>query len=88
MLARTIGYDSEEDVIQNLKDAGCNQETIQCFMECMEQDDVSGQMHLMKEHRKCLLNKVHEEEKKIDCLDYLVYQMERNKNNMESWRKS
>ncbi|MCM1253219.1 MAG: hypothetical protein NC321_10390 [Clostridium sp.] len=83
MLAQAIGYHSKEDVIQNLKDAGCNQETIQCFMKCMEQDDVSGQMQLMEEHRRCLLNKVHEEEKKIDCLDYLVYQMERNKNNME-----
>ncbi|MCM1087525.1 MAG: hypothetical protein NC419_05165 [Muribaculaceae bacterium] len=82
MFVQAIGYYSKEDVIQNLKDAGCNQETIKCFMECMEQDDVSGQMHLMEEHRKCLLNKVHEEEKKITCLDYLVYQVERNKNSI------
>ena len=79
MLAQAIGYDSKEDVIQNLKDAGCDPKTIKCFMECMEQDNLSGQFQLMEGQRKCLLDKVHEEEKKIDCLDYLVYQMGRMK---------
>lgn len=90
MLAQAIGYNSEEDVIQNLKDAGCDRKTIESFMKCMNQDDVSGQLRLMKEQRRCLLNKVHRakllsenefcpEEKMIDCLDYLVYQMGRNK---------
>lgn len=82
MLAQAMGYSSEEDVIQNLKDAGCGQEIIGHFMKCMEQDDLNSQLRLMKEHRKCLLDRVHEEEKKIDCLDYLVYQMERNVNNI------
>lgn len=81
MLAQAIGYDSKEDVIQNLKDAGCDPKTIKCFMECMEQDNLSGQFQLMEGQRKCLLDKVHEEEKKIDCLDYLVYQMGRMKTN-------
>lgn len=81
MLAQAIGYNSEEDVIQNLKDAGCNPDTIECFMECMDQNDLKGQFRLMEEHRECLLNKVHEEERKIDCLDYLAYQLRKNKNN-------
>ncbi len=29
----------------------------------------------LEEHRTGLLHKVHEEEKHIDCLDYLVYQI-------------
>ena len=81
MLAQAIGYDSKEEVIQNLKDAGCDPKTIKCFMECMEQDNLSGQFQLMEGQRKCLLDRVHEEEKKIDCLDYLVYQMGRMKTN-------
>lgn len=82
MLAQTIGYNSEEDVIQNLKDAGCNQKIIECFLECMAQDDFNGQLRLMKEHRKCLLDRVHEGEKQIDCLDYLVYQIDRSRTGM------
>jgi len=79
MLAQAIGYNSEEEVIQNLKDAGCSPDTIKCFMECMDQDNLKGQLQLIEEHRRCLLGKVHEEEKKIDCLDYLTYQMRRNR---------
>lgn len=82
MLAQTIGYNSEEDIIQNLKDAGCNQKVIECFLECMAQDDFNGQLRLMKEHRKCLLDRVHEGEKQIDCLDYLVYQIDRSRTGM------
>lgn len=31
----------------------------------------------LESHRKGLLDKVHEGEKQIDCLDYLVFQIER-----------
>ena len=90
MLARAIGYNSEEDVIQNLKDAGCDHKIIKCFMEYMAQDDFNGQFRLMKEQRECLLDRVHKtkhlskdlfcpEEKQIDCLDYLVYQIGRSR---------
>ena len=79
MLAQAIGYNSEEDVIQNLKDAGCDRKIIECFLECMARDDFNGQLRLMKEQRKCLLDRVHEEEKQIDCLDYLVYQIDRSR---------
>lgn len=78
MSAQAMGYDSEEDVIRNLRDAGCNQEMIDSFMKCMEQDDYNGQIRLMEGQRKCLLDKVHQGEKQIDCLDYLVYQIGRS----------
>lgn len=39
--------------------------------------DVQGQLQLLAQHRKCLLEKVHREERRIQCLDYLVYQMEK-----------
>ncbi len=80
MMAQAIGYDSEEDVIQNLRDAGCDQKIIKTFMAYMDQDDLNSQMRLMDEQRKRLLDRVHEEEKKIDCLDYLVHQMGRSRN--------
>jgi len=79
MLAQAIGYNSEDDVIQNLKDAGCDRKVIECFMECMARDDFNGQLRLMKEQRKCLLDRVHKNEKQIDCLDYLVYQIDRSR---------
>ena len=34
-----------------------------------------NQLKLLEQHRKRLLEKVHMNEKRIDCLDYLVFQM-------------
>lgn len=70
-------YGSKEAVIQNLRDAGCSQDMIEC---CMASLDCGQKTELLKQleyHRKSLLHKVHEEEKRIDCLDYLVYQISR-----------
>lgn len=76
-LERLIEYGSREAVIQNLKDAGCTQDIIECCMACMEQGKKKELLKRLEEHRTGLLHKVHEEEKHIDCLDYLVYQIRR-----------
>ncbi|MCM1048869.1 MAG: hypothetical protein NC433_10625 [Clostridiales bacterium] len=83
MSAQTIGYSSEEDVIQNLKDAGCDTKTIECFMKFMEHNDLNSQLELMDKHRQQILDQVHKQEKQIDCLDYLVYQIVHNSANMK-----
>ena len=35
---------SKEDVVRNLKDAGCSQQTIEQFMECLKRGTLSEQM--------------------------------------------
>lgn len=76
-LERLIEYGSREAVIQNLKDAGCAPDIIECCIACMEQGKKKELLNRLEEHRMDLLHKVHEEEKHIDCLDYLVYQIRR-----------
>ena len=70
-------YGTKEAVVQNLEDAGCTLDTIECCIACMEQGKKNDLLKRLEEHRTSLLNKVHEEEKHIDCLDYLVYQIRR-----------
>ena len=70
-------YGTKEAVVQNLEDAGCTMDTIECCIACMEQGKKNELLKRLEEHRKALLCKVHEEEKHIDCLDYLVYQIGR-----------
>ncbi len=79
-LEKLIEYGSREAVLQNLKDAGCTQDVIDCCMTCMEQGKKEELLKRLAEHRKGLLHKVHEEEKQIGCLDYLVYQIRRCEN--------
>lgn len=65
----------EAEIIQNLKDAGCDEDTVSCFMECLRQGKISQEKALLAKHRKELLECVHQHQKKIDCLDYLLYKM-------------
>lgn len=63
---------------QNLMDAGCDPLSAQRFMSLLEQGQEGEALALLTEHRKNLLERCHAAERKIDCLDYLVYQMKRN----------
>ena len=66
-------------VRQNLKDAGCTDEMVDKFMSLQDSDDREQQLMLLSGHRRYLLEKLHRDEKKIDCLDYLIYQMRNRK---------
>ena len=76
-LEKLSGYGSKEAVIQNLKDAGCSQDTIECCIDCLDCGEKAELLKRLENHRKSILCRVHEEEKQIDCLDYLVYQINR-----------
>lgn len=73
------GYTSEEDVIQNLKDAGCDPDTVSRFLENLREGDKKDQLKVLSSHRSSLLDQIHRNEKQIVCLDYLIYQIERNR---------
>ena len=70
---------STEAIIQNLKDAGCDSETIEKFMADLQKGKEANGLKRVAAHRKNLLDSLHREQKCIDCLDYLVYQMKEAK---------
>ena len=76
-LENIVSYGSKEAVIQNLRDAGCSQDMIECCMTSLDCGKKTELLKQLEDHRENLLRKVHEEEKRIDCLDYLVYQISR-----------
>ena len=63
--------------IQNLKDAsGYTKDNVK-FMSDLQKGDEKSSLKCLDAHRKKLLDSLHKEQKCIDCLDYLVYQMNR-----------
>lgn len=48
-------------------------------MALQDSEDEEQQIRLLSGHRKHLLEKLHKDEKRIDCLDYLIYQMQNKK---------
>ena len=71
---------TEQDLILNLKAAGLNKTLIQEFLVCWKAGETTEQLRLLAQKRERLLDRVHQEEKQIHCLDYLVYQIEKGKN--------
>ena len=69
--------ETEEAIIQNLKDAGCDSETIKKFMADLQKGKEANGLKRLAEHRRNLLDSLHREQKCIDCLDYLVYQIKK-----------
>lgn len=69
--------EEQKRTIQNMKDAGCNEDTINRFLLCYQAGDIKGELKVLSNHRKALLDAIHKGQKEIDCLDYLVYQIEK-----------
>lgn len=61
----------ENKIVQNLKDAGCEQSFIDGFLKLGK----SAQFSLLAKHRNTLLDRLHNNQKQIDCLDYLIFNL-------------
>lgn len=66
---------SVQAIIRNLEDAGCDSKTIEKFLVLEAEGKTKEQLKLLAGQRRLLLERVHEEEKRINCLDYLAYQL-------------
>lgn len=62
-----------------MKDAGCSDEMVEKFMLLQDEKDIAEKMKILSAYRKYLLDKLHKYEKRIDCLDYLIYQLQHQK---------
>ena len=71
----------ENRIIQNLKDAGCDNDTITAFVEDVRKQNITQGLRLLSIHRQTLLDNLHKEQKQIDCLDYLIYKIKKQTGN-------
>lgn len=60
-------------VIQNLKDAGCDDVLITNYLTLRTKGYTEEQLRLLACHRCNLMTELHNNQKKVDCLDYLIY---------------
>ncbi len=68
---------TEQGTVQNLRDAGCDEKTIQDFILAVNQGDERERQRILEKHRESLLHTLNAAKKQIDCLDYLAYRMEK-----------
>lgn len=61
-----------------LDDFGCNETEKAEILKCHINNDTKGMIALLRKHRQKILNTIHNEEKQISCLDYFVFQLEKD----------
>ncbi len=66
-------------IYQNLKDAGCDEKITDSCMALAEEGNYSGLLPILSGYRKTLLHTVRLGQKQIDCLDYLIYRIQKEK---------
>lgn len=57
-----------------LKDCGFYEERAAKYLEAVKKKDYSKQLVLLTEQRAEMLNEMHVAAKRLDCIDYLIYQ--------------
>lgn len=71
-------YDRKAVFVQNLIDSGCDEEMIKKCVQLVQAGDQQTLVKRLSAHRNSLLKAVHTKHKEIDCLDYLLFQLNRN----------
>jgi len=60
-----------------LNDLGCNQKEKAEMHKYNDQHDIQSVIRLLRKRRQMILGMIHKEEKQISCLDYLIFQLEK-----------
>ena len=67
----------QERLIQNLTDAGCTGEVAQRIIQLCNDGNLPDALRLMKKDRCRLMDELHESGRKVDCLDFLIRNTEK-----------
>ncbi len=70
----------EQSLLINLTDAGCSDELIQQCMALWKENRRKEVLPLLEKHRRYLLECYRADGKKIDRLDFLLYQLKKKEN--------
>ena len=65
----------QNQTIQNIQDLVFDEKIKDKFLAAYEANDVEKQIEILELYRKNLLEKVHESEKNISNIDYMIYQL-------------
>ncbi|EEG30977.1 hypothetical protein CLOSTMETH_01284 [[Clostridium] methylpentosum DSM 5476] len=75
----TEAHDTYKSIYQNLIDAGCDESITEKCMLLVKEERIFDMLPILANHRKHLLDSVHKGQKQIDCLDYLIYSLKKQK---------
>ena len=86
LVNKSISNEDKRNLYINLTDDGINvkskledikYEALAIMLDGFDENQKEKQLELLEIHRNQLLIQIHKEEKKISCLDYLIYQIKK-----------
>lgn len=72
-----MAFMEREHIAECLKDAGCSNDEILDMTDRFNTGDMQAFLRMLTAHRKSVLDTLHENEKRLSCLDYLIFQTEK-----------
>lgn len=69
--------EKEKACLEVLIEAGCSEEWARGFLSLWKEGKVCEAMRILTERRRELLEKLHTDQRQLDCLDYFIYQMKK-----------
>lgn len=66
------------NLMQCLLDMGCSPELTREFIEYQHTGNKAGQLKVLTKHRRNLLDSLHAEQEKLDCLDYIIFKIKKD----------
>ncbi len=76
-----------DDLLQNLKDAGCGSQTIETVCRLYRDGQIQTAVKTLRKHRLSLMDSLRESQERVDCLDFLVWRMEKEKRQSQNNKK-
>lgn len=70
--------DKKGILLQNLQDAGCDESMIQKCISYAEQGRTKEILCLLRKYKPVLLEKIHNSQDELDCLDFLIYKLKKS----------
>jgi hypothetical protein len=70
----------KRDVKETLLDAGCSERSAQAVERLYNAGVFSDALHQMRCLRCDLMDELHQSQRRVDCLDYLIWQTEKELN--------
>ncbi len=68
-----------EEILTNLSDAGCGKDELEKTKQFYEEGDTETLIRYFRRYRCNLMEKLHESQRKVDCLDFLIRQTVKGK---------
>lgn len=59
-----------------MKDCGCSQKETDEYLQLAAKGSTQEQIFFLKRHRNRIMEKLHIAAKQVDCIDYVIYELE------------